>query len=161
MNKKEMYEDLKKALHRAIAKAYKNGNSMVEKALEGQDAVSHIVADIEDSDMHAEVPGHMIPAESQSVLHKDTNLPKSPEQAMKQIKPFNPAKDSMSGPGIKSLADQKQANIQAQDGNPMNGIGKLKKFMDSKLMKKQGPCWEGYEKVTGKADFSEGSCKKK
>jgi hypothetical protein len=38
-------------------------------------------------------------------------------------------------------------------------ISKEELAQDSKMKKAKGPCWEGYEKVPGKADYSKGSCK--
>lgn len=59
-------DNLKKALHRAILKAYQNGKA--------SSTVDKIVSDIEDPDYIAEVPQHEIPAPSQNVLHKDITL---------------------------------------------------------------------------------------
>jgi hypothetical protein len=75
MDKKEVFTELRKALHRAIAKAYFGGNTIVHKALDGmpskEHSLKHILADIEDPDMIAETPKNHIPASKESVLNKD------------------------------------------------------------------------------------------
>lgn len=93
MDKKDIFKELKKALHRSIAKAYFGGNSAVHKALDGmpskEHSLKHIMADIEDPDMIAETPKSHIPASAQNVLHKDNekgvHTSKNPDEPGKSI----------------------------------------------------------------------------
>ena len=60
--------NLKKAIHRAILKAYQNGQS------QRHGAVKNIVSDIKDPNSIAQVPTKELPAPSESVLHKDVTV---------------------------------------------------------------------------------------
>lgn len=83
MNKPNIKNDLKKAIHRAISKAYMAGNGSVKKAVDGIKA-QHIIADIEDPDFKAAAPHLHTPASSQSVLHKDSQQP--PQKALHEVR---------------------------------------------------------------------------
>lgn len=93
MDKNKIFKELKKALHRSIAKAYFGGNSAVHKALDGmpnkERSLKYIMSDIEDPDMIAEAPKKYIPATSENVLHKDgekgVHTSKNPAEPGKSI----------------------------------------------------------------------------
>jgi hypothetical protein len=68
-------DNLKKALHKAIAKAYKNGQQT-----KGHHAVAHIVRDIQDPNNVPQVPHKDLPATSQGVLNKDVTLSEMHQQ---------------------------------------------------------------------------------
>lgn len=62
-----MNDDLKKALHKLIMKAYRKGQASVSK----EHAVDHIVEDLKDPNYKAQVPQSHLPASSEPVLNKD------------------------------------------------------------------------------------------
>lgn len=59
-------DNLKKALHKAILKAYQNGRT--------SKTTDAIVSDIVDPNSQAQVPSKAIPAASEGVLNKDVTL---------------------------------------------------------------------------------------
>lgn len=99
---------LSKSLYQAVRKAI-NSNSA------SKHATSHVISDIEDSNMIAEAKQH-VPASSEGVLHKDVS--------------------------VSEMHAQKQANAEASVGmlpkapGAEKGVMKLKKFMDNCSMKK-------------------------
>lgn len=90
--------DLKKALHKAILKAFRSGKYFGEKAARTH-SVNHIVSDVEDPNMQAQVPSKDLPVSGESVLHKDVTL--------------------------SEINQQKQANAMAKLGQPMKAPGRI------------------------------------
>jgi hypothetical protein len=78
-------DNLKKALHKAIAKAYQNGKQKV---------VNAIVSDIADPNSVAQVSSKDIPATSESIMNKDVSLSElhQKKQANAMAKLGQPAK---------------------------------------------------------------------
>ena len=71
-NKDKIKNDLKKAIYKAIAKAYKQNIPFDKQAVDGinkEHAVNHIIADLDDENMVAEVPENLIPVDYDNVLH--------------------------------------------------------------------------------------------
>jgi hypothetical protein len=144
--------DLKKALHKAIMKAYESGKK--------SKAVRDIVNDIRDPDYVAEVSPRELPAPSESVLHKDVTLSelhqKKQANAMAQLgQPIKPP--SQKGAFSQALS---APSSPSDSSKPPKGLKPLKSFMQKRL-EKGGRCWEGYEPVPGKKPYSKGSCRPK
>lgn len=140
--------ELKKAMHRAIMKAYLKGKSVSK-----EHAVSHIIKDLEDPNNVAEVPKDHIPATASGVLQKE-------------LKP---------GQAVGELHNQKQMNAEAKMGkipkqaaqmpekrmatpgemNSVSGIKPprpLKTFM-SKMEKKRGGGEKGVHSPEASSHF--------
>jgi hypothetical protein len=133
----DTYTPLKKAIHRAIAKAFKSGNQVVTKAIEGmpnkEHALKHIMADINDANDNAEVPSNHIPANSESVLNKDAD---SLSQADKIKQDIFKQKEQNAKAQVGQLeAQPPQNNMHMKEQIAEKGIQKLKKFMDNKIAK--------------------------
>jgi hypothetical protein len=121
--------DLKKAIYKAIAKAYKQNIPFVKEAVDGvskEHAVNHIIADLEDPNNVAEVPETHIPVDKDNVLHKD----------IPSVKEMHDAKEAQAKAklGVTPLAGQKGAINMSE--TPSNGVQKLKKFMGDRQMAK-------------------------
>ena len=121
--------DLKKAIYKAIAKAYKQNIPFVKEAVDGvnkEHAVNHIIADLEDDNNVAQVPENHIPVDKDSVLHKD----------IPSVKEMHDAKEAQAKAklGVTPLAGQKGAINMSE--TPSNGVQKLKKFMGDRQMAK-------------------------
>jgi hypothetical protein len=117
MDRKTLKDDLRKALHKAISKAYSEGNQTVKKAVEGIKA-QHIVADILDPDFKAQKPHLHNIASASSVMNKDAaSNPKMP----------------IDGPSKADLHEQKEMSAKAtlgtQEPKP------LKKFLEMRKNK--------------------------
>lgn len=145
-------DDLKKALHKAIMKAYESGKK--------SKAVFDIVNDIQDPDYIAEVSPRELPAPSESVLHKDITLSElhQKKQANAMAKLGQPIKP----PSQKGAFSQAVAapSSPSDSSKPPKAPKPLKVFMQTKLQK-ASRCWEGYEPVPGKKPYSKGSCRPK
>lgn len=127
-NKDKIKNDLKKAIYKAIAKAYKQNIPFVKQAVDGiskEHAVNHIIADLEDENMVAEVPENHIPVDKDNVLHKDVPSVKELHDA-KQLQ----AKAKL---GVMPAAGQKGAVYMSE--GPSKGVQKLKKFMGERELK--------------------------
>jgi len=121
--------DLKKAIYKAIAKAYKQNIPFVKEAVDGvnkEHAVNHIIADLEDDNNVAQVPENHIPVDKDNVLHKD----------IPDVKEMHDAKEAQAKAklGIMPLAGQKGAINMSEA--PSKGVQKLKKFMGDRQMAK-------------------------
>lgn len=127
-SKDKIKNDLKKAIYKAIAKAYKQNIPFVKQAVDGinkEHAVNHIIADLDDENMVAEVPENHIPVDKDNVLHKDVPSVKELHDA-KQLQ----AKAQL---GIMPAAGQKGAVYMSE--GPSKGVQKLKKFMGERELK--------------------------
>lgn len=128
LGREKVKNDLKKAIYKAIAKAYKQNIPFVKQAVDGiskEHAVNHIVADLEDSNNVAEVPENHIPVDKDNVLHKD----------IPTVKEMHDAKEAQAKAkvGVEPLAGQKGAIYMSEASS--KGIQKLKKFMGERELK--------------------------
>lgn len=127
-------KDLNKSLYQAVKKAM--------SATHGQKhAVNHIVKDIVDPNMKAQVPKDHIPASSQSVLHKDMSPTEihSQKQANAQAKLGMPPKSPKMPSTPKMPGMDKNAGAVAgvtAVAKMEKGVHKLAKFMQKCEMKK-------------------------
>lgn len=132
----DRYTQLKKALHRAIAKAYKTGNKTVMKALDGmpskEHTVKHIMADLEDPNDIPQVPHNHLPANSESVLNKDADPSLEHNKNLQNIQ-GQKEMQAKAQLGQMESTDSSQ-KIHMNEGQE-NGVSKLKKFMDTKMAK--------------------------
>jgi hypothetical protein len=120
--------DLKKAIYKAIAKAYKQNIPFVKEAVDKvgkEHAVNHIIADLDDENNVAQVPENHIPVDKDNVLHKD----------IPSVKEMHDAKEAQAKAkmGMMPLEGQKGAVYMAEQ--PSKGVQKLKKFMGEREIK--------------------------
>jgi hypothetical protein len=123
-------DNLKKALHKAIFKAYQNG-----KAARAH-SVRHIVADIRDPNNKPQVPSKDLPAPSEGVLHKDVSVSEIHQQKQSNAQaklgqaPQKPPKP-FSAPAAAA------APAAPAGGNGVPKMKPLKSFMQKKEQKRQ------------------------
>jgi hypothetical protein len=120
--------DLKKAIYKAIAKAYKQNIPFVKQAVDGvgpEHAVNYIIEDLGDDNMVAEVPENHIPVDKDNVLHKD----------IPSVKDMHDAKEAQEKAklGVMPAPGQKGAVYMSE--KPSTGVQKLKKFMGERELK--------------------------
>lgn len=144
MNKlSDLKTDLRKAIAKAIAKAYRAGNSIVREAVGSEDTIDKIIRDIEDPNKVAEVPQKDLPAEAESVLHKDILNPAQKQQRIIQSQKEAGAKAALGQYDEKLPTKRGQmAHLRGQQGNAMafseeKGCGKLKKFIEGVKAKRK------------------------
>jgi len=102
-------KELKKALHTAMAKAYRSGNKTVQKAIDTgeSEALRDIVRDLRDPDSSSSADMDELPVEKESVLNKENKA-------------------------IMAVHDIKQAQAKAKLGLPQKS---LSKFIKNRLEK--------------------------
>lgn len=127
-------KDLNKSLYQAVKKAMSSTHGQ-------KHAVNHIVKDIVDPNMKAQVPKDHIPASSQSVLHKDMSPTEihSQKQANAQAKLGMPPKSPKMPSTPKMPGMDKNAGAVAgvtAVAKMEKGVHKLAKFMQKCEMKK-------------------------
>lgn len=111
-------DNLKKALHKAILKAYQNGKEDARVAQRSQ-TIDAIAGDINDLNAKPSVPKSKIPASAEPVLNKE-----SPKEQIHQQKQANMAAHMGQRPGSPQI-------------NGESGMKPLKAFMQKKESKRQ------------------------
>ena len=120
--------DLKKAIYKAIAKAYKQNIPFVKEAVDSfnkEHAVNHIIADIEDPNNVAEVPENHIPVDKDNVLHKD----------VPSVKEMHDAKEAQAKAKMNIMPAAGQKGAVYMSEKPEKGAFKLRKFLGERELK--------------------------
>lgn len=131
----EAFGELKKSLHRAIAKA--------------DPALRNILSDLSDDDAQADVPPDQVPhAAPESVLYKGPQAPKAPSLSANGPKVADAPKNAVPA-GINQMAINAKGaaapkpkmglsmpkSEEKQDETNLNGMGKLKDFLNRRAAK--------------------------
>jgi len=143
----DKYKILKKALHRAIGKALKNGNQTVMKALDGmpdrKSTLDRVMADLDDSNDTAQVPESAHVSGGESVLNKEADPQKDINQNLQNIQ----HQKEMNAKAALGQMDTKnpQNKVAMSEEAPVKGVHKLQKFMDNRMAKSQSKRDDGPE----------------
>lgn len=119
--RKEIKDDLKKAIYKAIAKAYRQNIPFVKQAVDGaghQEAVNSIIADLDDPNSIAQVPEEQLPVDKDNVLNKD----------VPSVGDINSMKEDQAKAKM-GLSPNEQAPMESK------GVQKLKKFLENRTAK--------------------------